>query len=111
MPGNVRPAVYCRREAAVFGSLGVPELMMIFVIALLLFGPKNLPKIGRTLGRALGEFRRASNDFKRTIEEEVAASEIREVEREIKGTVKPEQAEPEPAAGAQQTGGGEAGGE
>ena len=66
-----------------FGSLGVPELMMIFVVALLLFGPKNLPKIGRTLGRALGEFRRASNDFKRTIEEEVAASEIRDVRREL----------------------------
>ncbi len=71
-----------------FGSLGVPELMMIFVVALLLFGPKNLPKIGRTLGRALGEFRRASNDFKRTIEEEVTSSEIRDVERELKGTVR-----------------------
>jgi len=72
----------------VFGSLGVPELMMIFVIALLLFGPKNLPKIGRTLGRALGEFRRASNDFKRTIEEEVAASEIRDVRREVDEAVR-----------------------
>ena len=71
-----------------FGSLGVPELMMIFVVALLLFGPKNLPKIGRTMGRALGEFRRASNDFKRTIEEEVSTSEIRDVERELKSTVR-----------------------
>ncbi len=94
-----------------FGSLGVPELMLIFVIALLLFGPKNLPRIGRTLGRALGEFRRASNDFKRTIEEEVAASEIREVEREIKGAVKPAQTASGPAAGAENTAGGDAGGE
>lgn len=67
-----------------FGSLGFPELLFIFVIALLLFGPKQLPHIGRSLGRALGEFRRASNDFKRTIEEEVAADEIRSVERDLK---------------------------
>ncbi len=67
-----------------FGSLGLPELIFIFVIALLLFGPKQLPHIGRSLGRALGEFRRASNDFKRTIEEEVAADEIRSVERDLK---------------------------
>ncbi len=77
-----------------FGSLGVPELMLIFVVALLLFGPKNLPKIGRTMGRALGEFRRASNDFKRTIEEEVSSAEIRDVERELKGTVRDTQQEP-----------------
>lgn len=69
-----------------FGSLGVPELMMIFVIALLLFGPKNLPKIGRTLGRALGEFRKASDDFKRTIEEEVAASEVQDARRAVDTT-------------------------
>ncbi len=94
-----------------FGSLGVPELMLIFVIALLLFGPRNLPKIGRTLGRALGEFRRASNDFKRTIEEEVATSEIREVEREIKGAVKSAQTESGSAAEAENTAGGDAGGE
>jgi Tat protein translocase TatB subunit len=68
----------------VFGSLGLPELILIFVVALLLFGPRQLPQIGRSVGRALGEFRRASNDFKRTIEEEVAAEEIRDVHRELK---------------------------
>ncbi len=67
------------------GSLGFPELMFILVIALILFGPRQLPKIGQSLGRALGEFRRASNEFKRTIEEEVAADEIRAVERDLKG--------------------------
>ncbi len=67
-----------------FGPLGLPEIMMIFVVALLLFGPRQLPKIGRTVGKALGEFRRASNDFKKTIEDEVAADEVREVERELK---------------------------
>lgn len=67
-----------------FGPLGVPEMLLIFVVALLLFGPRKMPQIGRSLGRAIGEFRRASNEFKRTIEDEVAADEIREVERDLK---------------------------
>lgn len=67
-----------------FGPLGVPELILIFVVALLLFGPRKMPQIGRSLGRAIGEFRRASNEFKRTIEDEVAADEIRSVGRELK---------------------------
>src|SRR5205085_1844656 len=53
------------------GNLGMPELMLILVLALLLFGPKKLPEIGKTVGKALGEFRRASNDLKRTIENEM----------------------------------------
>lgn len=67
-----------------FGSIGVPELVMIFVIALLLFGPKQLPRLGRTLGKALAEFKRASNDLQRTLEEEVKAEELREVSREVR---------------------------
>jgi TatA/E family protein of Tat protein translocase len=59
-------------------------MLLIFVVALLLFGPRKMPQIGRSLGRAIGEFRRASNEFKRTIEDEVAADEIREVERDLK---------------------------
>ncbi len=70
-----------------FGSLGLPELVMIFVVALLLFGPRQLPNIGRSIGRALGEFRRASNDFKRTIEEEVAAEDLREVGDDLRTVV------------------------
>jgi TatA/E family protein of Tat protein translocase len=68
----------------VFGSVGMPEMILIFVVALLLFGPRKMPQIGRSIGRALGEFRRASNEFKRTIEDEVAADEIREVEQDLK---------------------------
>jgi len=75
-----------------FGSIGVPELIMIFVIALLLFGPRKLPEIGRSLGRALGEFRRASNDLKRTLEEEVATDQLREVQREVRAATQPESA-------------------
>ena len=58
----------------VFG-LGVPELLFILVLALLIFGPKRLPEIGRTLGRGMSEFRKASNDLKRTINVELALDE------------------------------------
>lgn len=53
------------------GNLGMPELIFILVLALLIFGPKKLPELGRQLGRGLGEFKRTSNDLKRTIEEEL----------------------------------------
>jgi len=67
----------------VFGSLGMPEIMMIFVVALILFGPRQMPRIGKSLGKALAEFRKASNDFKRTIENEVAASDLEDVRKDI----------------------------
>ena len=57
------------------GSLGFPELIMIFAVALIFFGPRKLPDIGRSIGRALGEFRRASNDLKSTLEEDVLSEE------------------------------------
>jgi TatA/E family protein of Tat protein translocase len=63
----------------------MPELILIFVVALLLFGPRKMPQIGRSIGRALGEFRRASNEFKRTIEDEVASEDLRDVEKDLKG--------------------------
>jgi TatA/E family protein of Tat protein translocase len=59
-------------------------MILIFVVALLLFGPRQMPQIGRSIGRALGEFRRASNEFKRTIEDEVAVEEIRSVEQDLR---------------------------
>ena len=67
-----------------FGPLGMPEIIMIFIVGLLLFGPRKMPQLGRSIGRALGEFRRASNEFKRTVEDEVAAEEIREVEKDLR---------------------------
>src|SRR5262245_55718975 len=57
------------------GSLGVPELIIIFVVALIVFGPRKLPELGKSLGKGLAEFRRASNELKSTIEEEVRAIE------------------------------------
>jgi Tat protein translocase TatB subunit len=60
-----------------FGTLGGPEIFLILVIALIVFGPRRLPDIGKSVGRMLAEFRKASNDFKRTIEEEVEADKLR----------------------------------
>jgi sec-independent protein translocase protein TatA len=57
------------------GSIGVPELIIIFVVALIVFGPRKLPELGKSLGKGLAEFRRASNELKSTIEEEVRAIE------------------------------------
>lgn len=67
-----------------FGPLGVPEIILIMVVALLLFGPRQMPKIGRTIGQALGEFRRASNEFKKTIEDEVAADELKDIRKDLR---------------------------
>lgn len=53
------------------GTLGVPEMIAIFVVALVLFGPKKLPELGRTLGKALTEFRRASSELKSSFEREM----------------------------------------
>lgn len=66
-----------------FGSIGVPELIIIFIIALLIFGPRKLPKIGKSIGRTLAEFKRASSDLKSTLEEEIEAEETKpEVKKE-----------------------------
>jgi sec-independent protein translocase protein TatA len=55
-----------------FGSIGGPELIVIFVVALLIFGPRKLPELGRMLGKGLSEFRRAANDLRDSLETEVA---------------------------------------
>jgi sec-independent protein translocase protein TatA len=54
-----------------FGPIGMPELVLIFLVALLVFGPKKLPDLGRSLGKGIAEFKRASDDLKRTIEDEI----------------------------------------
>ena len=61
-----------------FGSIGMPELVIILVIALIIFGPRKLPELGRSLGRSLGEFKKASNELRSTLEEEVRVEEQKE---------------------------------
>lgn len=60
-----------------FGTLGGPELVLILVLALIVFGPRKLPEIGKSMGRMLAEFRKASHEFQRTIEDEVEAEKAR----------------------------------
>jgi TatA/E family protein of Tat protein translocase len=55
----------------------MPELIIIFVIALIIFGPRKLPELGRSLGKSLAEFKRASNELKSTLEEEIRLEETR----------------------------------
>ena len=62
-----------------FGSLGIPELLMIFAVVLIVFGPRRIPEIGRTLGKALAEFRKATDDLKGTIEREVRLEELKKI--------------------------------
>lgn len=68
------------------GSLGFQELIIIFLIALVIFGPRKLPELGKSLGKGLNEFKRASNELKRTWEEEV-----RSEEEELKKTLRTEE--------------------
>jgi sec-independent protein translocase protein TatA len=61
-----------------FGPLGMPELIIIAIIALFVFGPRKLPELMRSLGKSLAEFKRASNDLKNTLDEEIRLEEMRE---------------------------------
>ncbi len=60
-----------------FGSIGMPELIIIFVIALIIFGPRKLPELGRSLGKSIAEFKKASNELRSTLEEEIRLEEQR----------------------------------
>jgi TatA/E family protein of Tat protein translocase len=57
-------------------NLGFPEMIFLFLMALIIFGPKRLPEIGRQIGRALNEFKRASNEFKAQIESEISQLDL-----------------------------------
>jgi sec-independent protein translocase protein TatA len=73
-----------------FGSIGMPELIIILVIALIIFGPRKLPELGKSLGRSLNEFKKASQDLQNTLEQEIKIEEEKEKE-----AAKPKPVEPE----------------
>jgi sec-independent protein translocase protein TatA len=72
-----------------FGSIGMQELIIIFVIALIIFGPRRLPDLGKSLGKSIAEFKRASNDLRNTLEEEIRVDEQRQA-----ATTRPAQTSP-----------------
>ncbi|MGB9836744.1 MAG: TatA/E family twin arginine-targeting protein translocase [Candidatus Saccharicenans sp.] len=71
-----------------FGSIGLPELIVIFIIALLVFGPKKLPEVGKSVGKAIREFKKASDELRSKVEEEINAADLKneivEVQKEVK---------------------------
>jgi sec-independent protein translocase protein TatA len=83
-----------------FGSIGMAEMVVIFLIALLVFGPRKLPELGKSLGRSLAEFKRASNELRNTLEDEVRIEEQREQAARTSTQAPPAAAEP--AADAEQ---------
>ncbi len=84
-----------------FGSVGMPELLIIFVIALIIFGPRKLPELGKSLGRSLSEFKRASNDLRNTLEEEIHIEDKRADEDPRPKIAKEVEATPPAQASAQ----------
>ena len=63
------------------GSIGMPEMVVIAVIALIIFGPRKLPELGKSLGKSIAEFKRASNELKNTLEDEIRTEELQEARK------------------------------
>ena len=80
-----------------FGSIGMPELIIILVIALIIFGPRKLPELGKSLGRSLNEFKRASADLQNTLEQEIKLEEQKE--QQAKTRPQPPVVDTDPADG------------
>jgi TatA/E family protein of Tat protein translocase len=81
-----------------FGSIGMPELIIIMVIALIIFGPRKLPELGKSLGKSIGEFKRASADLQNTLEQEIKLEE-----QKAAAAAAPPAPNPQPATGADES--------
>src|SRR5438128_2842471 len=73
----------CSGSIMEFMNLGFPEMIFIFLLALIIFGPKKLPEIGRQVGKILNEVKRASSDFKAQIESEISTLDVTETRRAV----------------------------
>jgi len=73
-------AALTHKEREIVMGLGMGEVVLILIIALVVFGPRKLPELGKSLGQAMSQFRRASEDFKRTWEQEVESEKVRKVD-------------------------------
>ena len=69
-----------------FGSLGLPELLLILAIALLVFGPKKLPEVGRSLGKAMREFKKSTEEIKDKFEEQIRADDFKDIQGHQEGS-------------------------
>jgi sec-independent protein translocase protein TatA len=87
-----------------FGSIGMPELIIILVIALIIFGPRKLPELGKSLGRSLSEFKRASNELRSTLEDEIRVEEQQKATVAVTAPAATEPAPSQPAEPAQPAG-------
>ncbi len=67
-----------------FGNIGLQELMVIMTIALLVFGPKKLPEVGRTIGKAIREFKKSTDEIKDKFEEQIRAEDFKSLQDDLK---------------------------
>jgi len=86
-------------------QLGFQEMIVILIIALLVFGPKKLPELGKSLGKGIREFRKATNDLKANWEDHIREAEhsVEEVKQDVKQTVHDVEAANRPAATTKET--------
>ena len=82
------------------GPIGMPEMVVIAVIALIIFGPRKLPELGKSLGKSIAEFKRASNELKNTLEDEIRTEELQDARKsaQIPPTASMAPVPPAPAA-------------
>src|SRR5271165_6604105 len=88
----IRPVAFAADVAGHYHeamNLGMPEMIFIFLLALVIFGPKKLPELGRQLGKVLAEFKKASNDFKSQLETEMLNIELEERSKQLPPDVTP----------------------
>lgn len=78
------------------GPIGMPEMVIIAIIALIIFGPRKLPELGKSLGKSIAEFKRASNELKTTLEEEIRTEELNDARKSAQ--IPPSASVPAPTA-------------